>query len=491
MIPLLRSEWTKFRTVRGWIAGSIVAILLTAGVGLLGAAGSVRSCEGPNGNVCPEIPIGPGGQAVVDRFSFYHRALPGDGSITARVTGVSGVITYPPPGHDRIVPGVVPWAKVGVMVKRDLTQGSAYAAVMVTGDHGTRMQDDFVNDLAAGRDPWVRLSRTGDVLTGATSADGRSWRVVATTRLAGPAVIGLFAASPCDVTLGQGSLGGVVGACRLTNVTGRFEDVSVEGAAGTWTHDDVGGEPGAPSLSVGSARDWGSAVQLTGSGDVAPAGVDGGAVIERTLSGVTIGLIAVIVVAVLFVTVEYRRGLIGATLAATPGRTGILPAKAAVVAAVTFAGGLVAAAIAVPAGLRLMRANDNAIAPVTTLTGVRVIVGTAALLAVTAVLALAMGAIFRRSAAAVIATILLVLLPQLLATASVIPVAAAEWLLRLTPAAGFAIQQSIPAYPQVEDYSVPALGYYPLPPWGGFAVTCLYAAAALGAAIVLLRRRDA
>ncbi|GLX93701.1 hypothetical protein [Herbidospora sp. NBRC 101105] len=491
MIALLRSEWTKFRTVRGWIAGSIVAVLLTAGVGLLGAAGTVRSCEGPQGNVCPEIPIGPGGQAVTDRFSFYHQALPGDGAITVKVTGVSGVITYPPPDHDTIVAGVVPWAKVGVMVKRDLTPGSAYTALMVTGDHGTRVQDDFVNDRAAGRDPWLRLSRTGDVLTGETSPDGRSWRAVATTRLAGPAVIGLFAASPCDVTLGQGSLGGVVGACRLTNVTGRFENAAVEGTSGTWTHDDIGGEPGAPSLSVGSARDWGSTIQLTGSGDIAPAGIDGGAVIERTLSGATIGLIAVIVVGVLFVTAEYRRGLIASTLAAAPGRTAILPAKAVVVAAVTFTGGLVAAAIAVPAGLRLMRDRNNAIAPVTVLTEVRVVVGTAALLAVTAVLALALGALFRRSAAAVITTILLVLLPQLLATASVIPAPAAEWLLRVTPAAGFAIQQSIPAYPQVEDYSVPALGYYPLPPWGGFAVTCLYAAAALSAAVVMLRRRDA
>ncbi|WP_066369679.1 ABC transporter permease subunit [Herbidospora mongoliensis] len=491
MIPLLRSEWTKFRTVRGWVAGSIVAVLLTVGVGLLGAAGTVRSCQGPQGDVCPEIPIGPGGQAVHDRFSFYHRALPGDGSITVKVADVSGVITYPPPDHDKIVPGVVPWAKVGVMVKQDLRQGSAYAAVMVTGAHGTRVQDDFVNDLAAGGDPWLRLTRSGDTLKGESSPDGTSWRVIAERRLKGPALIGLFAASPCDVTLSQGALGGTIGACRLTNVTGKFEDVSVEGASGTWTHDDVGGEIGAPTLSVGSARVWGSTIQLTGSGDISPAGMEGGAVVERTLTGASIGLIAVIVVGVLFVTAEYRRGLIKATLAANPGRTGVLLAKAAVVATVTFAGGLVAAALAVPVGIGLMRDRNNSIAPITALTEVRVIVGTAALLAVTAVLALALGAIFRRSAAAVIAAIMLVLLPQLLATASVIPSSAAQWLLRVTPAAGFAIQQSIPAYPQVEDYYIPALGYYPLPPLGGFAVMCGYAAVALAGAIVVLRRRDA
>ncbi|GAB1818449.1 DUF1349 domain-containing protein [Herbidospora sp. RD11066] len=491
MIPVLRSEWTKFRTVRGWVAGSIVAVLLTVGVGLLGAAGTVRSCEGPQGNVCPETPLGPGGQAVNDRFSFYHQALSGDGSITAKVAEVSGVITYPPPDHDKIVPGVVPWAKVGLMVKQDLRQGSAYSAVMVTGGHGTRVQDDFVNDHAAGRDPWLRLTRTGATLTASTSPDGTSWRVVAEKTLSGPALIGLFAASPCDVTLSQGALGGTIGACRLTNVTAAFDDVTVEGASGGWTHDDVGGEPGAPSLSVGSARAWGTTIQLTGSGDISPAGMEGGAVVERTLTGASIGLIAVIVVGVLFMTAEYRRGLVKATMAATPGRTGVLLAKAAVIAAVTFAGGLVAAAVAVPVGIRLMRDRNNDIAPITALTEARVIVGTAALLAVTAVLALALGALFRRSAAAVITAIALVLLPQLLATASVIPSSAAQWLLRVTPAAGFAIQQSIPAYPQVEDYYIPALGYYPLPPLGGFAVMCAYAAAALVAAIVLLRRRDA
>ena len=40
------------------------------------------------------------------------------------------------------------WAKAGVIVKQDLKQGSAYAAVMVTGAHGVRMQDDYTHDTA-------------------------------------------------------------------------------------------------------------------------------------------------------------------------------------------------------------------------------------------------------------------------------------------------------------------------------------------------------
>jgi hypothetical protein len=65
------------------------------------------------------------------------------------------------------------------------------------------------------------------------------------------------------------------------------------------------------------------------------------------------------------------------------------------------------------------------------------------------------------------------------------------WLLRLTPTAGLAIQQSIPRYPQVTSVLSPVRGYYPLSPYAGFAVLCLWAAAALGLAFVLLRRRDA
>jgi hypothetical protein len=49
----------------------------------------------------------------------------------------------------------------------------------------------------------------------------------------------------------------------------------------------------------------------------------------------------------------------------------------------------------------------------------------------------------------------------------------------------------VPSYPQVANsYTVPN-GYYPLAPWAGFGVLCLYAAVALGGAFFVLRRRDA
>ena len=73
--------------------------------------------------------------------------------------------------------------------------------------------------------------------------------------------------------------------------------------------------------------------------------------------GTFAGLIAVIVVATMFITAEYRRGLIRITLAASPRRGRVLAAKAVVIGSVTFVAGLVAAAAAVIFGARLSSAT--------------------------------------------------------------------------------------------------------------------------------------
>lgn len=212
---------------------------------------------------------------------------------------------------------------------------------------------------------------------------------------------------------------------------------------------------------------------------------------EQSLAGVFIGLIAIVTVAAMFFTAEYRRRLIRTTLAATPRRSQVLAAKAVVAGAAAFVTGLVAATIAMAVGVRLQERNGVVVLPVPALTEVRVVVGTAALLAVDAVFAVALGAILRRSAAAITLAIVTVVLPFLLTALNVFPAGVGSWLLRVTPAAGLAIQQSVPRYPQVTLVVSPAQGVYPLAPYTGFAVLCLWAAAALALAVYLLRRRDA
>jgi len=65
---------------------------------------------------------------------------------------------------------------------------------------------------------------------------------------------------------------------------------------------------------------------VTGSGDIAPIAAghggpaDSAITVNEYLVGAFAGLIAVAVVATMFMTAEYRRGLIRITLAATPRR---------------------------------------------------------------------------------------------------------------------------------------------------------------------------
>jgi ABC-type transport system involved in multi-copper enzyme maturation permease subunit len=192
----------------------------------------------------------------------------------------------------------------------------------------------------------------------------------------------------------------------------------------------------------------------------------------------------------MFFTVEYRRGLIRTTLAAEPRRGRVLAAKAVVNGVVAFVVGLVAAILAISIGLPRQRHQGSYVLPVSTLTEVRVILGTAAMVALVAVLAVAIGAMLRRSAAAIPVAIVAIVLPFLLAV-TVLPASAGAWLMRLTPAAGFAIEQSIPNYAQVTAVFSPAQGNYPLSPWAGFAVLCAWVAVALAGAYLLLSRRDA
>jgi ABC-type transport system involved in multi-copper enzyme maturation permease subunit len=498
MIAAIHAEWTKYWTVRGWVIGTLIAILATLGVGLLGH----NSCGGG----C-SLTLGPGGEAVNDTFYFVHQPLAGNGSLTVHVTSLTGLVQpgsggvrVGQGGQQQMTPGLQPWSKAGLIIKASTSQGSAYAAMMVTGGHGVRMQYDYTQDIAGlpgtvsvTSPRWLRLVRSGDTITGYDSPDAVHWTRVGTATLPGlPATvqIGLFAASPRQNQVITQSLGGSSGTMSPTLATGTFDHV--QGLSGTWTGTQIGGGPADtyPTATGGYQQARGR-LTVTGSGDISPAvpGEDLAANISHTLIGTFAGLIAVVVVAAMFITTEYRRGLIRTTFAASPRRGRVLVAKAAVIGAVAFAAGLAAAAIGLPLGMSQLRGNGIFVDPVTTLTQVRLVTGTAGLVAVAAILALAIGTVLRRSAIAVTTVIVVIVLPYILATFTTSGFT--QWLLRITPAAGFAIQQAYPRYPQVDASYTIVGGYYPLPPWGGFAVLCAWAAAALALAAVLLRRRDA
>jgi ABC-type transport system involved in multi-copper enzyme maturation permease subunit len=500
---LVHAEWTKFRTVRGWMIAMMVAIMaVTAFVFLAGNVSS--SCSG---SACPAPPAGPGGEPVTDAFYFAHQPLTGNGTITVQMTSLTGQVAV---GPSRTVPGLQPWSKAGIIIKESLSPGSAYAAMMITGSHGVRMQWDYVNDtpgpgkragevggVSAASPRWLRLVRDGATITGYDSADGTHWTLAATVALPGltsTVQAGLFAAAPSN-----GS---------TVTATGVFRHVGLSWGASRWTGTNVGGSGANGVPQPGTLRQGAGTITVTGSGDIAPlAGGDGVLSVQRALAGTPIGLIPLIVVGAMFITAEYRRGLIRVSLTASPRRGRLLAAKAVVIGAVSFVTGVIAAALAVAVGARILAGTGVPLWPVPALSLVRMIVGTGALLAVAAVLALAVGTAARRSATAVAAAIVVIFVPYLLVLVPPLnpgeigpggfdggglSLVAREWLLRITPAAGFSVQQVVPQFSQVTGASYsPNWGYYPLAPWAGFAVECAWATAALALAFYLLRRRDA
>ncbi len=514
---LLRAEWTKLRTVRGWVIALILAAALTAviPIAIAGTATSNDPVTCAHGICQAEgqtVATGPAGDAVIDSFYFVHQPLSGDGSITARVSDLhgSGQLQVPP-GFAR-PPSTEPWAKAGLMIKASTKPGSAYAAVMLTGGHGVRMQYDFTHDVggSAVSASWLRLTRSGDSITGYESADGQHWTPIGTVTLAGlpaTAQAGMFVASPefqTAVGTGDGSF------TSPTQATAAFGHVALASSAGHWLATAVGAPlaragdgngtlhcnavkcrtgPGSP---VGSLTAAGGTFTVTGSGDVAPFEpiVDP---LHVTFFGTLFGLIALIALGALFITAEYRRGMIRTTVTASPRRGRVLVAKALVVGVVAFVAGLVGAAIALPIASHKLYANgwQPPVWPELSLTsgiGLRVVLGTAAIAGVAAILGLAAGAIFRRSTGAIMATTGVIVVPVILGV--VLPLTPAVWLLRISPAAAFSLQGGVQRYAQVSNVCAPYHSCFPLSPWNGFAVLCAWAVVALAGAIYLLRRRD-
>jgi ABC-type transport system involved in multi-copper enzyme maturation permease subunit len=503
---LVRAEWTKFRTVRGWVIAILLAPLLIVAVGFLTRSGC--NVAGANGRpvACPAPPTGPGGQAVVDSFYFAHRALTGNGTITVRVTSLTGEYRDATGGtlSGGVQPGVQPWSKAGIMVSASTAPGSAYAAMLVTGGNGARMQWNYTGDspglpgaVSASSPRWLRLTRSGDTVTGYDSPDGTHWTAVNSVVLRGlpsPVQVGLFTTSP---GAGGTSPTSVFGP---SEATGTFDDVGLTwaGAQRSWTGTSIGAMPvgpNGPDPFNGSFTHSGDAFRVTGSGDIAPAVPETwnglGTKAEDALYGTVVGLIAVIIVAALFVTAEYRRGLIRLTFAASPRRGRALAAKAVVVGLATFVVSLAGAAIALYLAIQAGRDDGNPVLPASSFTDIRMVAGAAAMLAVAAMLALALATLARRGVTAVTVVIVVIFLPFVLATVEgLLPLAVQEWLMRVTPAAAFAVIQSIPAYHQVNTQYSPAFGYFPLAWWAGFAVLCAWAVVALAGATYALRRRD-
>jgi regulation of enolase protein 1 (concanavalin A-like superfamily) len=484
-LRLLFAEWTKLRSVRRWVIALVAAGIVTVGLSLLASAGGRADY-----NEHPNFVTGPNGQPVADDFHFVHQPSTGNATITVRVASQQDSDA---------------WAGAGVMIKESTRSGSAYAAILVTPRHGVRMQSNFTTDIAAHADGlprWLRLTRAGTTITGYTSTDGATWQKVGTVRvhaLPTTAEIGLFVSSPPKVIIKRAAGSTSVGE-QPTRGLATFDNVTVHGVdaspTSTWRSDDIHGPPqGAavdPQLNkvgrdAGGMTEADGAFTVTGYGKIGPNAPDDDPV-SIALFGVIGGLIVIVAVAVLFITSEYRRGMIRTTLAASPRRGRALAAKAIVVGSTAFVIALFSGAVAFLVCQPVLRGHGfaaPAFPPVSLFDGpaLRAVILTAAFVAVLAVLSVGVGTIMRHSAAAITTVLALVLVPVIASAA--MPATPALWTMRLTLAGGFATQRAKPPTAALAE------PWAMLSPWTGLAVVCAYAAAAMIGAWWLLRRRDA
>ncbi len=157
-----------------------------------------------------------------DDFRFVYKKLNGNGSVTVKVESLVNTNG---------------WAKAGVMIRDNLTGGSAMAYMIQSFSSGASFGWRQVADGTCGSQTqagiaapqWVKLTRTGNAFTAQYSADGKTWtdiknstgQVVSTTILMGANVyIGICTTShnTAATTTAEYS-----GAATTGNVTGQWQ----------------------------------------------------------------------------------------------------------------------------------------------------------------------------------------------------------------------------------------------------------------------------
>ena len=197
---------------------------------------------------------------TADSFRFAWQSLAGDGEIRARITSQAN--------SD-------PWAQAGVMIRDGSAAGAMHAMMVLTPSNGFSFQwrgttggtTSFTAGPASGAPPnnWVRLTRSGNLITAYVSANGTAWTQVGSTTLSLPAStsIGLAVTSHNNAVLGSAS----------------FDNVAITPFPVPWSSTNIGS-----TGLQGGAEYFGSAFTVKGAGTFGGAN-DAFRYVYRTLSG--------------------------------------------------------------------------------------------------------------------------------------------------------------------------------------------------------------
>jgi hypothetical protein len=175
-------------------AAGLDAPWATADIGAVGRTGS--GTFAPGTGIYTVAGAGADIWGSADAFRYVYQPLTGDGQIVARVASVQNTDV---------------WVKAGVMIRTDLTPGTAQAMMMVTPGKG----NNFQRRTSAGgltvstagalvKAPyWVKLVRSGSTITAYQSATGTTWSLVGSSTVTMPpgVLIGLAVSSHSTTTL--------------------------------------------------------------------------------------------------------------------------------------------------------------------------------------------------------------------------------------------------------------------------------------------------
>jgi ABC-2 type transport system permease protein len=196
-----------------------------------------------------------------------------------------------------------------------------------------------------------------------------------------------------------------------------------------------------------------------------------------SLGGLHLSQVAFGVLGVLVITSEYGTGMIRATLAAVPQRRLILTTKTTVFAVTALIAGIASCFAAYVAFQAFLPAGDGMRTSLSDPGVLRAVAGAGLYLTVLGLFGLGVGAIIRSSAGAVATLLGVLFVPSLIVT--LLP---PSW------------QDTVGAYlPMNAGEAIITVHHqaHTLQPWPGFGVFCGYAAATLGAGLILITHRDA
>ena len=165
---------------------------------------------------------------TTDEFRFAYKELSGDGSITVRIDSLTDVAD---------------WAKAGVMIREGLEPGNLQADMIITPRERVEWmyRDQILGNTTGpatdvGTTPfphWVRLTRSGNTLTGQHSVDGVTWTPLTPDE---SSTVDLDFIPPVYIGLA------VTSNAPGTPAVAEFSNVTITGASGPWQVEGIGVE---------------------------------------------------------------------------------------------------------------------------------------------------------------------------------------------------------------------------------------------------------